>query len=399
MRRTHGSPKGYSASILGEIYPVSCARRRRFGSDVPLTRQSGRRAAPSAPAPSVSVIIAAFDNQRWGDLVEAVDSVSGQSRPAQETIVVIDHNEPLFSRAAAELSGVRVLENVLAQGASGARNTGVAASTSEVVVFMDDDATADPHWLEHLVTPFERLAVVGVGGRLEPAWSTRRPRWFAPEFDWVVGGSYRGMPERVTPVRNVWSGNMAIRREVFDAIGGFRLSFGKTGARSRPEDTDLCLRASSARQGTYWVFQPAALAHHKVPTSREQFRFFVRRCFAEGQGKADLAALGDRATAISSEKSYVRTVLPRGVVMGLGEAIRGDPMGVARSGVIVLGLAAATAGLASERLKQRRGRGSRWLANAGSALVSKGHAPSGMPSRSRDRAGGERANPRRPERL
>ena len=310
-------------------------------------------------APSVSVIIAAFADERWTDLVEAVDSVLAQSHPAQESIVVIDHNAGLFARAQAELCGVTVLANALARGASGARNTGVAASTSEVVVFMDDDATADPQWLEHLITPFRQPGVIGVGGRLEPAWSTRRPRWFAPEFDWVVGGSYRGMPQRVAPIRNVWSGNMAIRREVFDAIGGFRLSFGKTGARSRPEDTDLCLRAGALRAGTYWVFQPAALAHHKVPAARERFGFFVRRCYAEGQGKADLGALVDRGSATSAEKSYARKVLPKGVLIGLRETLRGDPMGVARSGVIVLGLAAATAGMASGRIQQRRARGVR----------------------------------------
>ncbi|WP_374967950.1 glycosyltransferase [Terrabacter sp. BE26] len=304
----------------------------------------------------MSVVIAAFDEQRWGDLVAAVDSVARQSHPAQETIVVIDHNDRLWSRARAELADVIVLENALAPGASGARNTGVGASTSEVVAFMDDDATAEPGWLEQLLTPFEQSAVIGVGGRLEPAWSTSRPRWFAPEFDWVVGGSYRGMPEQVTPVRNVWSGNMAIRREVFDAVGGFRLSFGKAGARSRPEDTDLCLRAGVVREGTYWVFQPAALAHHKVPPTREKFQFFLRRCFAEGQGKAALAELTDRTIALSSERTYVRAVLPRGLAMGLSDTIRGDPMGVARSGAMVLGLAAATAGLASERLKQGRRR-------------------------------------------
>lgn len=323
---------------------------------VPLTTQPVTQVTPSGPLPSASVIIAAFDERRWADLVQAVDSVARQSHPAQETIVVIDHNERLLSRAAAELGGVRVLENALAPGASGARNTGAATSSSDVLVFMDDDATADPRWLEHLLTPFERSAVVGVGGRLQPAWSTSRPRWFAPEFDWVVGGSYRGMPERLTPVRNVWSGNMAIRREVFEAVGGFRLSFGKAGARSRPEDTDLCLRAGVVREGTYWVFQPAALAHHKVPPTREKFQFFLRRCFAEGQGKAALAELTDRTAALSSERTYIRAVVPRGLVAGLGDTIRGDPMGVARSGAIVLGLAAALAGLATERSRSWRRR-------------------------------------------
>jgi GT2 family glycosyltransferase len=307
-------------------------------------------------APSVSVIIAAFADERWGDLVEAVDSVSVQSHPAQETIVVIDHNARLLSKARAELPGARVLENEFARGASGARNTGVAASTSYVVAFLDDDACADPRWLEHLVRPFDDARVIGVGGRLAPAWSSRRPRWFAPEFDWVVGASYRGMPERLEPIRNVWSNNMAIRRDIFDAIGGFRLGFGKTGARSRPEDTDLCLRAGKVRAGTCWAYQPAALAHHKVPAARERFGFFVRRCFAEGQGKAELGALVDRSSAMSSERAYARTVLPKGLIAGLGETMRGDPMGLARSGVIVLGLGAATAGLVSELCVQQFGR-------------------------------------------
>jgi len=321
----------------------------RMGS--PLTAQPLMHTALS-----VSVIIAAFADDRWGDLVEAVDSVSAQSYPAQETIVVIDHNARLFSKARAELPGAKVLENAFAHGASGARNTGVAASASDVVAFLDDDAAADPRWLEYLIAPFDDSKVVGVGGRLEPAWSSQRPRWFAPEFDWVVGASYRGMPERLEPIRNVWSNNMAIRRDVFDAVGGFRLGFGKTGARSRPEDTDLCLRAGSVRAGTCWAYQPAALAHHKVPAERERFGFFVRRCFAEGQGKAELGALVDRSAAMSSERTYARTVLPRGFVAGLGEMKRGDPMGLARSGVIVLGLGAATAGLVSERLVQRFGR-------------------------------------------
>lgn len=316
----------------------------------------------------MSVIIAAFADDRWGDLVEAVDSVSAQSYPPRETIVVIDHNPRLLSRARAELPGARVLENAFARGASGARNTGVAASTAEVVAFLDDDACADPRWLEHLVRPFDDARVIGVGGRLAPDWSSQRPRWFAPEFDWVVGASYRGMPQRLEPIRNVWSNNMAIRRDVFDAIGGFRLGFGKTGARSRPEDTDLCLRAGTLREGTWWAYQPAALAHHKVPAGREQFGFFVRRCFAEGQGKAELGALVGRSSAMSSERTYTRTVLPKGVIAGVGEAMRGDPMGLARSGVIVLGLGAATAGLVSERLAQRFARSPRSALSAPRSL-------------------------------
>lgn len=304
--------------------------------------------APS-PAPTVSVVIAAFSHERWDDLVAAVASVRTQSLAPRETVVVIDHNPRLLARARAELTSALVMPNVYAQGASGARNTGVAATSSQVVAFMDDDATAAPDWLERLVEPFDDPTVVGVAGRLEPAWSSSRPSWFAPEFDWVIGSSYRGLPDRVAPTRNAWSNNMAIRRDVFDAVGGFRVGFGKVGDRSRPEDTDLCLRAATAREGGRWMFHPNALAYHKVPPSRETFRFFVRRCYAEGQGKSELGRLlGGAAT--SAEKGYAFRVLPKGVAAAMVEALRGDPTGLARVGVIGLGLAVTSAGFARHRV-------------------------------------------------
>jgi len=91
--------------------------------------------------PTVSVIIAAFSSERWDYLRETVASVAGQTRPALETIVVIDHNPDPLARARRELAAV-VIPNTGARGASGARNTGVAHSRGEVVAFLDDDTAA-----------------------------------------------------------------------------------------------------------------------------------------------------------------------------------------------------------------------------------------------------------------
>jgi glucosyl-dolichyl phosphate glucuronosyltransferase len=203
-----------------------------------------------APArPKVSVIIAAFASERWNDLRAAVKSSQAQTLPGVETIVVIDHNPDLLDRAKHELEDVTVVANSGSQGASGARNSGVAVARGEMVAFLDDDAVASASWLAELMPHFADPRVAGVGGKLIPLWATSRPRWFPDEFDWAVGASYRGMPEHATTVRNVWSGNMLLSRELFNAIGGFRADFGKVGNRSRPEDTDLCLRAAAARPG------------------------------------------------------------------------------------------------------------------------------------------------------
>lgn len=287
--------------------------------------------------------------ERWGDLREAVESVRTQTWPEVEAIVVIDHNPDLLDLAKREFEDVTVVPNVGPKGASGARNSGVAVSRGEVVAFLDDDAVASPAWLELLLPHFADPKVVGVGGRLVPLWASSRPNWFPQEFDWAVGGSYRGMPSEATHVRNVWSANMAIPRRLFDAIGGFRDDFGKVGRRSRPEDTDLCMRAATARPGGTWVYEPAAIVGHRVPLSRTTLRYFMRRCLNEGKGKAALASLNGRSQSTSVERLYTRRVLPEGVARGLRDAAHGDAAGGLRSMAIAVGLSVAVAGFVVAR--------------------------------------------------
>ena len=293
-------------------------------------------------SPSVSVVIAAFSSDRWPQLRDAVASVGAQHLQALETIVVIDHNPALLRRARRELTDAEVIPNAGHRGASGARNTGVARSKGEVVAFLDDDACATPEWLAAMMVHFADPAVAGVGGRVDPLWATARPSWFPGEFDWTVGASYSGMPETTAQVRNVWSNNMALRRAAFDAAGGFREDFGKVGAASSPEDTELCLRVTSG----IWVYEPASAVGHWVPAKRATLRYFLRRCYDEGRGKAQLAAMDGAANSTSAERRYTRRVLPGAVGRGLREAAMGDRSGALRSAAIIGGFCLAAIGFA-----------------------------------------------------
>jgi hypothetical protein len=142
---------------------------------------------------------------------------------------------------------------------------------------------------------------------------------------------------------------MIVRREAFAAVGGFRTGFGKIGAQSRPEDTDLCIRMQAA--GGTWLFQPAAVVGHHVPQDRSSYEFFVRRCYHEGRGKAELARLlPNPGSALSEETDYVRRVLPRGLARHLRQAARTRrPEHLARAASILVGLAATVAGYAWQK--------------------------------------------------
>ncbi|MCK9925030.1 glycosyltransferase [Frankia sp. AgPm24] len=308
---------------------------------------------------TVSVVIPAHSERRWDALVAAVESVQGQSSPPVELILAIDHNQRLQDRAAAAFPRVRVVANRDQRGASATRNAGVAAASGAIIAFLDDDAVADPHWLATLCAPLDDPAVLGTGGGVRPIWPGPAPRWFPAEFGWVVGASYRGMPEVPGPVRNVWGLNMALRRDRFLAVGGFRGGFGKLGERSRPEDTEFCLRVRHAHPDGHWLHVPRAMVGHQVPADRATMRFFLRRCWHEGRGKAELAALLGSGDATSSERAYVLRTLPRGAGRELRGALTGDLAGLARSTSILTGVTATSVGMLAGQFTAARMRGAR----------------------------------------
>lgn len=296
--------------------------------------------------PSVAVVICAHTEQRWSDTLRAVDSVLSQQPPPAELIVVVDHNPELQARLAAHLSGARVVANHHQRGLSGARNTGVELSTADVVAFLDDDAAARPGWLAALVRSYADPNVLGVGGRIEPEWATRRPNWWPPEFDWVVGCSYTGQGSG--PVRNLIGANASFRRDLFDD-GGFVTGIGRSAAVQRPvggEETEFCIRAAQKRPGGIFLHDDEAAVVHHVPVARQSFSYFRSRCFAEGLSKAQVTGSVGTNAGLSSEWSYSTLTLPRGVLGGLGRALRGDLTGLLTAGAILVGLAYTTAGYA-----------------------------------------------------
>ena len=122
-----------------------------------------------------SVIICAHTEERWPYLLEAVASVEAQTHTAHEIIVVIDHNASLYERAVAGIDTARVVSNRDTPGLGGARNSGVEEATGDVVVFLDDDAAASPHWLASFADAYQGADVLGVGGGIVPEWEHEPP--------------------------------------------------------------------------------------------------------------------------------------------------------------------------------------------------------------------------------
>jgi GT2 family glycosyltransferase len=313
------------------------------------------------PAVTASVVICVYTEKRWDDIVAAVGSVAAQDVAPAETLVIVDHNPALLSRALQEIGprGVRVLSNAHKQGLSGARNTAIAEATGDVVVFLDDDAQARPGWLAALLAPYADPTVAAVGGVAHPRWPVNRPRVLpgaAPydpnatgELDWIVGCTYTGQPVRQAEVRNLMGCNMSFRREVFTRVGGFAEDIGRIGKNPLGcEETELCIRARQAYQRAgekiRIVFEPDAVVDHRVSADRVEWAYLRRRSWAEGLSKAAVSQLVGSDDALSTERSYVAKVLPTAVLRELREGR------VSSAAAVVTALACTTAGYVRGKL-------------------------------------------------
>jgi GT2 family glycosyltransferase len=305
-------------------------------------------------AMTVSAIVCAFADRRWPDLVAAVASLRAQSCPVDEVVVVIDHNPALLERAKRELAGARTVANQHARGLSGARNTGIETATSDILVFLDDDAVAERGWLEALLARYRDPRVIAVGGAVLPRWEDGRPPGFPEEFDWVVGCSYRGMPVAAGAVRNPIGASMSFRREVFEAVGGFADGIGRVGGRPVGcEETELCIRAGKTLGDVRILYEPEARVYHRVPAARASWRYFASRCFNEGISKALVAQRTGVSRGLSAERSYTLRTLPRAVVRGLADGLAGEPAGLVRAIAVVVGLALTTLGFVTASAQRR----------------------------------------------
>lgn len=302
---------------------------------------------------SAAVVVCAASAEREPLLRACVRSLLDGERVPDEILVVVDQNPELEASVATWLpTAVRLLRSEC-QGNSSSRNAGIGAASSDVVAFVDDDATVESDWLLRVMQPFEASAeVLGVGGAVVPQWDCDR-RWLPDELLWVVGCTYRGHREEPGPIRNPIGCNMAFRRRELSAAGSFAIDFGKRGnALVICDETEVGLRLERVYGSGRIHFVPAARVRHRIPPTRIGWKALVMRCVSEGLSKGRLRRLYGR-TALGNERAYTRSLVtravPRLLVRGL---VRRDRSSVLGAVAILVSLAVTAAAYLGGRAKR-----------------------------------------------
>jgi glucosyl-dolichyl phosphate glucuronosyltransferase len=184
------------------------------------------------------------------------------------------------------------------QGRSSALNAGIAASRGTVIAMTDDDVLADPGWLDAacdaLLQPADP-AVAYAGGPVAPLWESAPPAWLdltrGDLWGTIAIQDHGGEPFVYEERRKVPLGaNLAVRRSLFDAVGGFRADLGRTtGERVLGQEVpELLARARAA--GRRGLYLPAMRVQHHIPSARLTPQYFRRWWFGKGVSRSTLEA-------------------------------------------------------------------------------------------------------------
>jgi GT2 family glycosyltransferase len=244
-------------------------------------------------ADAVSVIVPTF--RRPDDVERCLARLAGQDIAGFEVLVVDNASDPaLRSLVATHPTGAaRALKYVAEEklGVHNARHAGARAATGSLLLFTDDDAECSPGWVRAYLEAFAEPSVAAAGGPVRPRFDHEPPDWIAAlvaQRDRFEPYSLMEPdPGAVPPDRGFfYSINMAIRRHVLFALGGFNPeAFGHVWL----GDGESGLNRKLWREGMTVAYVPEAVVTHRIPAERMTLAYLHRR--ARNQGAADAYTL------------------------------------------------------------------------------------------------------------
>lgn len=247
----------------------------------------------------IAVLVCTY--RRPAMLAELLASLAAQRTARPFRVVVVDNDPEGSGRAAAEAAALAVHYVVEPEpGIAAARNRSLdEAADADTIVFVDDDETVEPEWLEALVRTCERYDADVVTGPVVSVFPPHTPRW-------ITRGGFlqrRNLPEG-TRLESAKSGNTLVRTSAL--AGPPPLRFDAAFSRSGGSDTELFWRLG--RSGSTIVWSHGAVASEPVPDSRLNARWIARRDFRGGAALGRMM-LRDSARPVVLAKGLVRTAV------------------------------------------------------------------------------------------
>lgn len=226
--------------------------------------------------PLISVIIPTFN--RLDRVHQLLDSLPTRKSIDYEVIVVDDASDEDLTNVSNRCD--QFIRNPGNLGPAYSRNVAAMRSRGQILLFLDSDVVLLPGSLKKLPKIFQQSTDIGAVGGSGP------PNERGDDVLYVRGKSYDRLGRTITTTyspndvkddsvfdcHHLESAFLAIRREVFEKVGGFDPYWFYMG-----EDRDLCLRIKDAGFRVVVSVATRAIHHHLHSETKDFERFLLTR--------------------------------------------------------------------------------------------------------------------------
>jgi glycosyltransferase involved in cell wall biosynthesis len=237
--------------------------------------------------PVASILIPTRGRPSYLDV--ALESIVPQALSLGAEVLVVNDGGGADVVALAERHGARAVSAPVPGGLNVARNAGIAAAASELIVLVDDDVEAPPGWLAALLKGVAEAASADVfGGPIRARLEGGGPRSCGREGPPITALDL-GDTDRDADM--VWGANMALRRRALTLAGPFDESISGRDAgpsvRAAPRwdsrgDEEEWERRYRARGGAIRYIAAAGLAHRRTAADSRLHRL-ARAAYHQGR--------------------------------------------------------------------------------------------------------------------
>lgn len=236
----------------------------------------------------ISVIVCTYNRDKYIYSTLKCIAVNDLAYDEYEIIVVdnnsTDNTVSEIRRIYADYPDVNLKQiTEQSQGLSFARNRGIQESSGDILVFLDDDAFTDSHYLDRLSAIMNgHPEIDAFGGKIVPTFENgTSPKWLCKwTYSWVSGLE---MGNAMIPfTRNYPIGaNMGFRRKVFEKCGMFNTSLGRVGKNlAGGEEKDMFNRVRNSGFGIFYI--PDIPVKHIIPETRTTTDYIRRLGYGVG---------------------------------------------------------------------------------------------------------------------
>lgn len=235
---------------------------------------------------SITITLTRYSEPNWL-LFQTLDSLSSQQNVKAVVLMLDQHHdqetEDYCKKISSEYIGIQYIV-IPAKSLSFARNEAIKLCQTDILLYIDTDAIADPNWANQLSESLSKNSVGLAGGKILPKWH-KSPSFIQKSNVVLDQYSMLNLGDNELEVKKVVGANFGLNIGRLKDIAHFDENLGRReGKLISGEETQLCFDALANNYKI--LYQGSAVVEHQVLPERIKFSWIARRMYYQGIASA-----------------------------------------------------------------------------------------------------------------